>query len=117
MAIVQLQPGSINANVVQGAAQSFSSTPVTDASGTAISLAAWVSLVCKLTAITPSPNTADITVGTVTADANGIVTVTFDDDDFNGKQPGTANLIITGKPTAGDVAQLLALGSLQLQAG
>lgn len=117
MAQVNLTPASINASITQAAGQFFTSTTVTNPAGVAIDLSAYTSLTAKAVATVPNPVTADVTFGTVTASALGIITLQTSITDLATKPAGTAKLIITGKPTAGDDAQLLASGTLTVNPG
>lgn len=117
MAFTALVPASINANIRRGAAQAFKSSAVVDFSGAAINLSAYDSLTAKLVALSANPNTADVTFGTVTGDASGILTLTLDASDLASNPTGTSQLVIIGKPVAGDDFQLLASGSAQLSDG
>jgi hypothetical protein len=117
MAFTAVVPTTLNVNVRQGAAQQFKSSAVNNPAGTAVDLSAWTALACKAIPSAPGPTSQDYAFGTVTADANGIITLLVADDDFTADQIGTAGLVIVGKPTSGDVLQLLATGSLQVQGG
>jgi len=114
MATVQLVPAALNIQIRRGAQQTFKSSAVLDFSGAAINLSAWDSFAAKLTAQSPNPNTADVTFGTVTGDANGILTLVYDASDLATAPAGGATLIISGVHVSGDDSQLLASGSAQL---
>jgi hypothetical protein len=117
MAFTAIVPSTINVSARRGVGQKFkASNAVTDLTGTVVDLSAWTSLAAKLVAATPGPNTADVSVGTVTADAGGFVYLQIADTDLASANLGTANLVISGKPTSGDIAQLLSSGSFQLSA-
>lgn len=116
MAFQQLSPATLNATIYQAAAAAYASTVVNSLAGTAENLSAWVSLVATLTPLNPGPNTAAVTFGTVTASAAGVVTLQTADTDLIDVQPGSANLVITGKPTSGDIVQILCTGIVTLVA-
>lgn len=117
MAFTPLVPGSINVAHRRGAQQAYKSTAALDFAGAAVNLSAFAALAAKLVAISPGPNTADVSVGTVTADANGICTLTIAEADLATNPAGTAQLVITGQTTGGDPDQLLASGTFQLLEG
>jgi len=117
VAFTPIVPGTINVQAVQALAQEFQSTAVNNFSGSPVDLSAWTSLTAKIQALNPSPNTSDVTFGTVTANSSGIVTLLVDSTDLATVPVGSANLIISGKPTSGDHAQTLATGILTLVAG
>lgn len=114
MAFVELVPATINASIRRGAAQAFKSGVVANFSGAAINLSAYTSLTAKLVAQSPNPCTSDVTFGTVTGGADGVLTLATDAADLASSPDGTAQLVIIGKPTSGDDFQILASGSCQL---
>jgi hypothetical protein len=117
MAVVALQPATINAQIRRGQNQTFKSTAVLDFAGAAINMSGWFSYAAKLVAQSPNPNTADVTFGTVTGNADGTLTLLYDASDLASVPVGTAQLIITGVHVSGDDSQLLASGSAQLSEG
>lgn len=110
MAFTALVPTTVNPTITKGAAQSFASPIVNTPGGSPVNLSAWVSLAAKLVPPTPNPTGADVTFGTVTAASTGIVTLTTAAADLSTAEPGTARLLITGKPTSGDDPQILVSG-------
>jgi len=114
MATVPLKPATLNANIRRGSYQQFKSTAVLNFSDAAVNLSAWDSIDAKLVAQSPNPNTADVTFGTCTGDASGIITLVYDASDLPTAPAGTAQLVITGVNVSGDDPQLLATGSAQL---
>lgn len=117
MAFKPLVPGVLNPQITIGAGQAYQSTAVKDFSGSAVDLSAYVGLAAKLVPISPNPNTADVSIGTVTADANGIVTLETSPTDLATAAAGAARLVIVGKPGSGDTLQVLAQGTATVQAG
>lgn len=117
MAFTDVVPATGTINMVQAAAQKFLMPTINSSGGSAVDLSAWVSLVCKMVPPTPVPYGADTTFGTVTAGAAGLLYVETGASDLASVPPGSAKFIITGKPTSGDAAQLLASGSLGINAG
>lgn len=117
MAFVPLVPASLNPVMTQALDQAFASSAVANFAGGVIDLSAWVSLTAKIVAVTPNPNTADAAFGTVTASAAGIITLKTGPTDLATVPTGSANLIISGKPTAGDDAQIICRGTLTLLSG
>lgn len=117
MAFAQITPGQLNGTVVKNAASAFNSTPVNTLAGTAADLHLWVSLVATLVPLNPSPTTANLSFGTVTANASGIVNLQTNDTDLAAVSNGSATLLITGKPTSGDIVQTLATGIITVVAG
>jgi hypothetical protein len=117
MAMQPLVPVTLNMTVVKGAAQSFNSAAVLDLTGAAVDISAYDSMVCEATAITPGVNTADVSFGTVTGTALGVINVVVAATDFGTASPGSARVNIKGKKTSGDPVQLLATGTLTLIAG
>lgn len=114
MAEVALKPATLNVSMRRGAYQVFKSNAVLSPADAAINLSAWFSITAKLVAQSPNPNTADVTFGTVTGDANGILTLIQAEADLASAPAGTAQLVITGVNVDGDDEQLLATGSAQL---
>jgi len=112
MAFTDATPVTLNITCAQGLAQSFKSTAVRDSANAVVDLSAWTNLTAKAVPLSPGPASSDNTFGTVTASALGIITVTTAVADFAVDEIGSAKLIITGKPTSGDEAQLLASGAL-----
>lgn len=110
MAFVDLVPQSLNVAITQGFAQSFSSAAVLSPTGSPIDLSAWVSLTAKLVPPSPNPTGTDTTFGTVTATNAGIVKLKLAATDLATIATGSAKLLITGKPTALDDAQVLSTG-------
>jgi hypothetical protein len=117
MAFTELVPATINVNMRQGAAQHFRSSAVQNFAGTAIDLSAWNTLTAKAVAASPNPNTADVTFGTVTGDASGIITLAVSATDLASVPLGSTNLVILGKTASGDAYQMVASGTLQISAG
>lgn len=117
MAFTPLVPVTSNISLRQGAAQNNTFPLIQTAAGANIDLSAWTSLVCKMVPPSPVPYGADTSFGTVTGAAAGVLTMKTSAADLSTVSPGTAGYIITGKPTGGDDAQLLASGSLTIQAG
>jgi hypothetical protein len=115
MAYVPLVPVSLNATMQQALAQNFQSPVINSPSGSPINLSAWVDLTATINALNPSPNTADATFGTVTGASTGIITLTTSATDLASVPAGSANLIISGKPTSGDSLQVLCTGVLNLK--
>jgi hypothetical protein len=115
MAFVPLVPQSMNATILPGAAASYSSSPVLGPTGTAINLSAWVSLLAQIVPAVPNPTGAAASFGTVTANAAGVITLQTSDSDLAAVASGTARLLITGKPTSGDIVQLLSSGVATIQ--
>ena len=118
MAFTAITPATCNISMTQGNAQSFLSSAVNaQPSGSPQDLSAWTGLVCKMVPPTPVPYGSDSTFGTVTGNSSGILTVQVSATDLASVPPGTAKLIISGKPTSPDALQLLATGSLTVSAG
>lgn len=117
MAFTPLIPGNINLVVTQGLAQQTQSLKITGLDGTtAIDFSSWVGLTAKITAASPNPNTADATFGTVTGTSGGIINVETGPSDLATVPTGTALLRVYGKPTSGDSNQLIATGTVTVQA-
>lgn len=114
MAEVALKPATLNVAIRRGSYQQFRSSAVLNFSDAAINLSAWDSIDAKLVAQSPNPNTADVTFGTATGDASGIITLVYNTTDLANAPAGTAQLVITGVNVAGDDPQLLCTGSAQL---
>lgn len=116
MAFANVVPVTLNVAMREGLGQSFQSPAVKDFAGAVVDLSAWVSLAAK--AVPPAPGifNASIALGTVTASAGGILTLTTSASDLTASEPGTCQLIISGKPTSGDALQTLATGILTLSA-
>jgi len=114
MAFVGLTPVSANLTAVAGKAQKYQFATINDLSGAAVNLSAWTSLAAKLVAVTPTPNTADVAFGTVAGASGGALTLTISDTDLAALPAGQARLIVEGKPTSGDIVQLLVSGTLSL---
>lgn len=110
MAFVDLVPANINMTVYQAASGATNSGVVNSLTGTPINLSAFTDLVATLTPLNVGPCASSVTFGTVTGGSTGILTVTTDDTDLATVAPGSANLQITGKPTSGDIVQILASG-------
>jgi hypothetical protein len=110
MAFVPLVPQTLNITCQKTSAASFNSAPVLGPTGSAISGSAWVSLLAQLVPASPNPTGAPLSFGTVTFSALGVLTLQQNDTDFATIEPGTAKLVITGKPTSGDIIQTLATG-------
>lgn len=117
MASVDLVPVTMNITCKQGHQQTFQSTAVQNFAGAAIDLSGWTALTARAVPAVAGIATADATFGTVTANASGIVKLVFATTDLSSSQPGTANLVISGKPTGGDPDQLLCSGIITLQGG
>lgn len=116
MAFTPVIPTSMSVTMSQGLRQEFVSGIVTNMSGAPQDLSAWTSLTATIVANQPGPNTADATFGTVTASAGGVLTLITAAADLASVTPGTATLVISGKPTSGDDAQILSRGTFNLQA-
>ena len=112
MAFTPVVPGTFNVSMFQGLAQLFTAPALLNAAGSAINLSAWTSLTAIASAAVAGPNTADVTFGTVVGGAAGLLTLQTSASDLAAVESGTARLIITGKPTSGDAAQILYSGSL-----
>jgi hypothetical protein len=116
MAFVGLTPQTLNPTFAKGLDQQYNTAPVLNLAGIAVDLSAWVSLTAKLVPPTPSPTGADAAFGTVTAASTGVVSLKSGASDFASSEPGTARLIISGKPTSGDDAQILCTGTITINA-
>ncbi len=117
MAFTPIVPVTFSCTVTQGAAQSINSSAIKDPTGAAVDLSAWTALTAKAVPLSPGPASTEFAHGTVTASAAGVLSYRVDDDEFTEAQVGQAKLVITGKPTAGDIAQVLATGTLTVAAG
>lgn len=117
MAFVNLVPVTASISMVQGWIQEFTLPTVQSPGGANIDLSAWTSLACKMVPPSPVPYGSDTTFGTVAGASGGVLTMTTGASDLATVPPGTAKFIITGKPTSGDAAQLLASGTLTVNAG
>lgn len=117
MAFVALVPVTLNMSVTQGLGQEFIAPIVNSPTGTAIDLSAWVSLTCDAIPIAPGPVQAPVAFGTVAGAAGGALSVQTGASDLSSGTPGTAKLVIKGKPTSGDAYQVLATGILTLNQG
>jgi|ERR1700754_1637910 len=117
MALVPLVPGTINAVITIGNAQQYQSSIINSLAGTPVDLSAWVSLTAKLSPAVPSPTGSEATFGTVTGATGGVLKLTVAAADLASTSPGSARLIISGKPTSGDDIQLLSTGVATVNAG
>jgi len=117
MAFVQVVPVTLNITLSKGAAQAFQTGNVKNFAAANVNLSAWTALTATIIPALENPASADSTFGTVSADANGIVTITVAAADFATKGVGTCRYQVTGKPTAPDDAQLLASGLLTVNLG
>lgn len=116
MAFVGLTPVSANLSAISGLAQKYQFSTINDLSGAAVNLSAWTSMTAQLVAVTPTPNTADVTFGTVVGASGGVLTLQIAAADLAAIPAGQARLIVSGKPTSGDDAQILVSGVLNLTA-
>lgn len=117
MAFVPLVPVALNPILTQGHGQQFNAPLIQSPAGANIDLSAWVSLVAKIIPTSPNPTGSDASFGTVAAAAGGVLTLTTSPTDLASVAPGSARLVISGKPTSGDTDQLLASGVITVQAG
>lgn len=117
MAFTALVPATINVTHRKGAAQEYRSTAVVDFAAAAINLTAYAALAAKLIPLSAGPTSTEVTLGTVTGDANGILKWKIAEADGAALNIGTAQVVITGQPVAGDDDQLLAQGTFQLSEG
>jgi hypothetical protein len=117
MAFTPVVPVTLNIVITQGAGQLFTAPAINSPSGTAVDLSAWVSLAAKIVPPAPTPTGGDATFGTVTGGTGGSLTLETSATDLATVAPGSAQLRIYGKPTSGDSLQLLATGSVTIQAG
>jgi len=117
MAFTNLIPATINGTFRKGGAMKLRSSAVLDFAGAAVNLSTFDSMTAKLVAQSPNPCTADVTFGTATGDANGIISVLIADDALAANPLGTAQLVILGVPVAADDPQLIATGTFQLSDG
>jgi hypothetical protein len=115
MAFTAVVPATMNVNITQTLAQAFQSTPVVNFAAAVVDLSAWVSLVAQLAPPTPNPTGAPVSFGTVTANSSGVITLQTSATDLDTVAAGSARLIITGKPTSGDIAQVICTGTAQVQ--
>lgn len=118
MAFQAIAPVSFNISMFQAQGQAFQSPAVNNlSSGSPQDLSAWVSLSCQALPASPGVVQAPVSFGTVTANSSGIITLQVGASDLAGSAPGTGRFVITGKPTSGDAAQILASGVLTLSQG
>ena len=114
MAEVALVPGTLNANIRRGAYQVFKTSAILSPAGVAINLSGWSSISAKLVANSPNPNTDDVSFGTCTGGADGVITLIYNSADLATNPAGTAQLVITGINVVADDPQLLSTGSANL---
>ena len=114
MAEVALKLATLNIQIRRGSYQQYKSSAVVNFSDTAIDLSGWDSISAKLVAQSPNPNTADVSFGTCTGDASGIITLVYNTADLANAPPGSAQLVITGVNVSGDDPQLLCTGQATL---
>lgn len=117
MAFVGLVPQTLNVAIRQGLDQEFQSNPVLNLAGTAVNLSAWTSLTATLCPPSPVPYGTNANFGTVTGGSTGVISLQTAATDLASVPPGSGTLIIKGKPTSGDEYQVLATGTLTIQAG
>ncbi|HKU17708.1 MAG TPA: hypothetical protein VJP80_00370 [Candidatus Saccharimonadales bacterium] len=119
MAFTEITPINMSVAAVQGLAQFFQSTAAVVAPGTTtpVNLSSWVSWQATIVPANPGPNTAPVNFGTAAGLSTGLVTLQMATTDLATVPTGTANLIISAKPTSTDSAQVVATGTLSLQAG
>jgi hypothetical protein len=118
MAFTPLIPVNMNIVISPPDAQAYISPAVLGlTSGTALNLSAWTSLQASIVPPAPSPTGAPVTFGTVTGGATGLLTLETNATDLASVPAGNAQLRITGKPTSGDIVQLLATGTVTIQQG
>jgi len=116
MSFIPLVPGNLNLTMRQGLEQQVTSAAILNAGGTAIDFSAWFSMSAKMVPPTPVPYGSDTTFGTVTGSSLGVVTLLVSATDLASVPPGSATLIIEGKSLTGDSLQLVASGTLTIQA-
>jgi hypothetical protein len=114
MAFVPLVPQTMNVTCQKTSAASFNSSPVLGPTGSAINGSAWVSLVATLVPASPNPAGTTLAFGTLTFSSLGVLTLQQDDSDFASIEPGSAKIVLTGKPTSGDIVQTLATGVITI---
>lgn len=117
MAVVDLNPVTLNPVIVQGAGQTYLCPTINDLAGTPVNLSAWDSLAAELIPVAPNPTGAPVSFGTVIGAASGVLKLRTSDSDLTTVAPGSAKLVIHGKPTAGDGVQILAIGTATISAG
>lgn len=116
MAFTPVVPVSLNIQVTQGLAQEFIAPVVNNPSGSPVDLSAWVSMAAAVIPLTPAVNQTALTIGTVTGGTGGALSLQTGASDFSTSAPGSARIVISGKPTSGDAAQVLATGIVTLGA-
>lgn len=115
MAFTPLVPGTLNVTIYPTLAQSYQSPVINNAGGTPINFSAWTSLVATIQDPSPGPNSAAVTFGTVTGAAGGLITLQTSATDLDTVPSGSGRLVITGKPTSGDIVQLILTGTATIQ--
>lgn len=110
MAFTAVVPVTLNPAITIGLAQAFQSPAVKDFAGAAVDLHEWADLTAKLVPLAPNPTSSEVEIGTVTASALGVVTLTTATADLTDASAGAARLVISGKPTGGDDPQVLVQG-------
>lgn len=116
MAFVALIPVTLNITVYKGLDQQWQAPLVQTLALANVDLSAWTSLTAKAVAPAAGPNTADVTFGTVTGATGGVLNLKTGPTDFASSETGTARLVISGKPTSTDDAQVLCTGTITLAA-
>ena len=116
MAFVPLVPGTFNATFQKTMAASFALSVINGPTGTPIDFSAWTSLTATISPPAPVPYGTSVNFGTVTGATGGKITLQTNDTDFASIEPGSARLTITGKPTSGDIVQIIAVGAATIQA-
>ena len=114
MAFLPVIPATLNVTLTQALAQAFNSSVVNSPAGAAVNLSAFSSISAKAVPITPGPTAAAVAFGTVVGSSTGILTLTTSVTDLASVPTGAAKLIIEGVNVAGDPAQILATGALQV---
>jgi len=115
MAFTPLVPVTLNPTIIQTLPQAWVTPVVNSLTGTPINFSGWFSFEAFLGPTNATPNTADVTFGTVTGASTGILTLETSATDLENATPGTAYLRIVGKTLTGDANQLLATGVVNLQ--
>jgi len=116
MAFSPVAPVTANMQMTQAKIQRFIFGPVLDLTGSPVDFSGWDSFVANAVPPVPALTGASSTFATVTGDASGFLTLTTGASDLASKPPGSARLVISGKPTSGDTSQLLASGALTVLA-
>lgn len=111
MAFVNLAPGSWNPTIVPTLAQAWTLPVINSLAGTPVDFSAWTSLTAHLYPPSNNPTGSAVAFGTVTGATGGLITVATNATDLATVPSGTSRVYISGKPTSGDIVQLIAGGA------